>query len=226
MRIDGRSGYDHPEYIDGFVNYAKICIARFGDRVPFGITFNEPNADALASGNNASARNVLIAHAEVVKWYRETVNGTAKSSMKTVGGFGIPLHTDDPSDISAANRYQDYHNGHIANPLYLGLPAPQSITHTVTSVDFIAEELQMIHGTSDFYAFDIYTVSYVTAPEEGIDACARDPTDPLYPECVVAKDVKDGWAMGYKSNCYPEVGSASVAGLKLDSIYTRWQSKG
>lgn len=63
----------------------------------------------------------------------------------------------------------------------------------------------MINGTSDFYAFDIYDVSYVTPPPEGIEACATDPSNRLYPECVVLTDMRDGWAVGYKSNDYPEV---------------------
>lgn len=202
-------GYGHPGFGEAFVNYAKIAVTHFADRVGHWITFNEPDADGYATSNYASAYTILKAHAEVVHWYRSSVKGTAKWSMKleTALGFGVPLDPSNPDDIAATNRYLDFQIGYFANPLYLGLPVPTSLTQTLGSKapNFTADELKRIHGTADFFGIDYYGASYITSPPGGIDACVEDPTNAAYPMCIISVTNRDGWAIGYQGNSFPRI---------------------
>ncbi|KAL3820963.1 hypothetical protein ACJIZ3_006868 [Penstemon smallii] len=113
-----------------FVHFAEICFKNFGDRVKYWITINEPNLFSemayeigifppahcslpfgrCASGNSdveplISAHNMLLAHANASKLYREQFKSEAN------GMIGISVHafmyvplTDDREDEEAANR--------------------------------------------------------------------------------------------------------------------------
>ncbi|KAI1372448.1 glycoside hydrolase superfamily [Hypoxylon crocopeplum] len=41
-------GYDHPEFVEGFFNYAKIVLTHYSDRISTWVTFNEPTLDGGA----------------------------------------------------------------------------------------------------------------------------------------------------------------------------------
>jgi len=50
------NGWQSPRILDDFVNYAKICFERFGDRVTHWLTLNEPWCTAaLGYGQGAFA---------------------------------------------------------------------------------------------------------------------------------------------------------------------------
>ncbi|KAL2809888.1 hypothetical protein BJX63DRAFT_403716 [Aspergillus granulosus] len=49
--------------------------------------------------NFQSSKNILLAHSQVVRWYREKIKGRAKWSLKFsfMPGFPMPL---DPSNLA------------------------------------------------------------------------------------------------------------------------------
>jgi hypothetical protein len=58
-------------------------------------------------------------------------------------------------------------------------------------------QLKIIAGKIDFFSFDPYSAQYVSAPPEGIEACAADPRNPLCPACVVNSNIDStGWLIG------------------------------
>lgn len=72
------------QYPDAFLHYSKIVIARYGDRVSHWFTLNEPN---IAFGEYtgtawSAATNILMAHAKVYHWYKETYGGSGLVSTK------------------------------------------------------------------------------------------------------------------------------------------------
>jgi beta-glucosidase/6-phospho-beta-glucosidase/beta-galactosidase len=69
--------YDHPEFIEGFVNYAKIVLSHYSDRIGHWFTFNEPTTDSMVFKDWKSCYSVAMAHAKI-HWYRESIKGTGK----------------------------------------------------------------------------------------------------------------------------------------------------
>ncbi|KAK7697258.1 hypothetical protein SLS64_013743 [Diaporthe eres] len=197
-------GWDHPEFVDSFVNYAKIALTHYGDRVGTWFTFNEPTTDGDLARNWLSSYNIIMAHAKVVHWYREDLKGTGKWSMKfhLSTGFALPLDPSSASDVEAANRRNQFHVGYMANPLFLGSPVPADMVDTIGSgvVQWTPEDLDYVNGTCDFFAFDIYTVTYHTPSDGGIDACAKDKKHPDWPYCTQALNSRAGWDGSFHGN--------------------------
>ncbi|KAK5111670.1 hypothetical protein LTR62_004775 [Meristemomyces frigidus] len=197
-----------PEYPDAFLNYAKQVMTHYGDRVKYWVTLNEPNlAIGLPYGSAGydAVTNVLMAHAKVYHWYKEVLKGTGFVTLKFANNLALPLDSTNPADIRAAQRYQDYILGMMANPIFLGAQYPEEMLNT-TNLNLTAltsEQMGYINGTADFWSFDPYTAQYATSAPGGIDACAADPTNPYYPICVINTNVqKDGWLMGQASYAY------------------------
>lgn len=193
-------GWDHPEYIEGFLNYASIVMTHYADRIGTWITFNEPTVDGMRLHNWKSGYNIVMSHANVVHWYRNNIKGTGQFSLKLslgAGAYPTPLDPSNEQDVAAAARYLDFAIGYMANPLYLGLPPPDSVMETLGSAApvFTAEELEYAKGTCDFFAFDHYGSGYDTFPAD-YDSCLTDETNALWPVCVDYSAYKDGWLEG------------------------------
>lgn len=196
------SGGGNETFVDSFVYYASILFAHYGDRVPVWFTINEPYYEA---GNLLGMYNFIEAHTRVYDLYK-SMGGKGMMSYKNADNFGVPLNPNNQSDIDAANRYQDYLLGIISNPIYLGEDVPESVTSTCTneSKRLTPDQLARYKGKSDFYAIDPYTAAFITQPPGGIEACAKDPSHPLWPNCVTSLSVSENdWQIGFYSNSYP-----------------------
>lgn len=187
-----------------FLYYAKQVMTRFADRVPIWITFNEPNLVGYFFGYSALP-NILLAHADVYHWYKETLNGTGRISTKLANTLALPLDPSNPDDVEAATRYQDFQVGIMSNPLYLGTDYPEVVRNTsgVNLRVLTDNEIAYINGTSDFYAVDAYISQFASPAPGGIAACAANTSDPLFPTCATVSNIQlNGWAMGARSNAY------------------------
>ncbi|KAK4552104.1 hypothetical protein LTR86_010640 [Recurvomyces mirabilis] len=200
--------YNDDAFPDAFLNYAKQVMTHYGDRVKYWVTINEPNIGFGGSYGNApysKAANVLLANAKVYHWYKEVLKGTGQITIKFANNLALPLDSTNPSDVRAAQRYQDFILGYLGNSIFLGQNYPAEMLNT-TDFNLTAltpEQLSYINGTADFWSFDPYTAQYATSPPNGIDACAANPQDPNYPVCVINTNVQqDGWLMGQASYAY------------------------
>ncbi|KAJ5808778.1 beta-glucosidase 1A [Penicillium riverlandense] len=196
------AGASNSTFVESFVNYAKVLFANFGDRVPIWITINEAIYDA---GNLDGLYNLLEAHTQIYDIYK-AYGGKGKISHKMSGTFAAPMNPNNQSDVEAANRYQDFLLGILANPQWLGIDIPESVSSTLTndSHPLTKKQLARYKGKCDFYGIDAYTASIVTQPPEGIDACAKNPSNPLWPTCVVQTTVTGtDWQLGFYSDSYP-----------------------
>ncbi|KAM0335643.1 hypothetical protein ACHAQA_000692 [Verticillium albo-atrum] len=199
--------FDHPEFVDGFVYYAQTVLRHYADRVGTWYTFNEPTMDVNIMGNYAATHKVLMAHAEVVHWYRDVLKGTGLWSMKfdlSDTGFALPLNPANSSDVAAAVRRNEFTTGYYASPLFLGQPVPQVMRDTIPDRlhDWSDEDLAYVNGTADFFAFDIYTASYHSEPAGGFAACAADKNHPNYPACTVPSNSRPAgsWEGNFHGN--------------------------
>jgi len=224
-----------PRFPDAFLYYAKQVMTRYGDRVSHWVTLNEPNIQFATAGfpgnveaDFSPAKYVLMAHAMVYHWYKEVLNGTGLITIKFANNLAVPLDATNPEDTRAALRAQDFGVGVLGNPIYLGITYPSEVQNTTGTnlLPLSDEELSYINGTSDFFSFDPYTTGFATSPPGGIDACAANTSDPLWPTCVVNTNVqKDGWLNGQASYAYAYITPQYVR-QQLGYMWNTFKPKG
>lgn len=198
-------GYQNETFVDAFVNYAKIIMTHFADRVPVFFTFNEPLLDCF---NGVSVNNVIKAHAQVAHFYRDELNGTGQLALKFNDNFGVPRNVSSEADVYAANHFNAFQLATFCNPIFLGEDYPDAFKETVPDyVPLTADDLAYIKGTADFLGIDPYTATVVAPPVDGdtdsISECASNSSSPYFPYCVNQTTVNQfGWNIGYRSQSY------------------------
>jgi beta-glucosidase/6-phospho-beta-glucosidase/beta-galactosidase len=197
--------YQNETFPDAFVNYAKIVMAHYADRVPVWYTFNEP---LLYSKNGQSIYNVIKSHAQVYHFYKEELNGTGKIALKFNNNFGVPRNPESEADVYAADHFNTFQLGPFCNPIFLGEDYPESYKMTISDyVPLTQEDLEYMNGTADFLGIDPYTATVVAPPvagsQESIVECAGNSSSSYRPYCVnqTTTDVF-GWNIGYRSQSY------------------------
>lgn len=216
-------GFYRDNFIETFVQYGKVVMAHFADRVPFWVTFNEP---WYGTTNAKAVYGVIRAHAELYHYYHDTLNGTGSVTYKSGGPIGIPLDPTNATHVDASCRYNDFYTGAYANPIYLGQDYPETYKETVKDyVPLNQSDLDYFKGTAgkrfrllsvdltlnflftDLFAIDLYTANLIQPldPSSGRTTaqCSTNKTDPAWPNCVTFSDVtENGWQIGYRSNAY------------------------
>ena len=173
-----------------FAVYADVCFAAFGDRVKMWTTINEPwtfclmgygtgafapgrcsDRNLCPSGDSATesyitAHNVLNSHAAAVDVYRTKYQNTQNGKIGIVlnQDWAEPL-TDDPRDIIAANRKNEFTMGWFADPLVFG-KYPDSMIQLVGDrlPKFTEEQRKRLVGSYDYFAFNHYSTKYYYDP--------------------------------------------------------------
>lgn len=187
---------------DAFVNYGKIVMTHFADRVPIWWTFNEP---LLGSRNGKSVNAVIKAHARLYHFYHEDIGGTGKVSLTLSDNFGVPRDPAVSADVDAAVHFNSFQLATFANPIFLGKDYPDSFKMTIPDyVPLAAKDLEYINGTADFFSIQPYTATVVSPPTDGsIAECAANINHPLRPYCVTqSTTTTTGWNIGYRSQSY------------------------
>ncbi|KAH8201339.1 hypothetical protein TruAng_004507 [Truncatella angustata] len=177
------------KYIPDFNRYARVCFERFGDRVKHWITYNEPGVYTLAgyaAGVHAPARSSfrelneegdsstepfivahteLLSHAYVAKIYREEFKPSQKGIIMITlhGNWNEPWDENDPKDVEAAQRAQEFEIAWFADPLYKTGDYPASMRAQLGDrlPKFTPEESKLVLGSSEAYGMNSYTAFYV-----------------------------------------------------------------
>ncbi|KZT08082.1 glycoside hydrolase family 1 protein [Laetiporus sulphureus 93-53] len=177
------------EVVQDYVNYAKICFQRFGDRVKYWLTFNEPwciavhgygrgvfapgrSSDRTRSAEGDSSRepwivghNLLLAHAHAVKLYREDFKPSQGGQIGiTLNGDWTLPYDDSSENIAAAQQAMDAAIGWFADPVYLG-HYPEYLKEMLGErlPELTPTELSVVLGSSDFYGMNTYTTNLCIA---------------------------------------------------------------
>lgn len=213
-------GWLSEDIVDDYVAYAKIVFERYGNRVPHWFTMNEPivfcdqyplpedyfkySSIPPKQQPYVCGQSVLLAHAKAYHAARSLgINGTI--ALKNNGGNKIPL-TNSSADAQAVQRAWDFNEGWFANPLFIDGDYPASLKSYVSTFlrNLTQEEKTMINGTCDIFAHDAYTSQFYFAPDDGIDACLQNTSNPLYPSCANSSytysTADGGWNIGYASD--------------------------
>ncbi|KAM7502519.1 hypothetical protein LguiB_001423 [Lonicera macranthoides] len=182
---------------DDFVQYADLCFTRFADRVKYWTTLNEPltysnqgyatgvmapgrcsNRTLCSVGNSGTepylvTHNMLLAHAAVVKLFREKYQMCHNSKIGIVLNTGwLEPMTDSPADKQAAERQLDFNLGWHLNPVTCG-EYPKSMQEFVKDrlPKFTPEESNLLKNSFDFIGLNYYSGAYAqdasTKPKNG-----------------------------------------------------------
>lgn len=177
------------EIVKDYVNYAKICFERFGNRVKNWLTFNEPwcisvhgyGHGVFAPGRSSDrtrcpegdtstepwlvGHNVILAHAYASKLYREEFKQAQGGQIGITlnGDWALP-YDDSPENIAAAQHSLDAFIGWFADPIYLG-HYPEYLKEMLGGrlPTFTLEELHVVKGSSEFYGMNTYTTNLCMA---------------------------------------------------------------
>ncbi|KAJ5434741.1 hypothetical protein N7491_005336 [Penicillium cf. griseofulvum] len=159
------AGYQNETFVDAFVNYGKVLLSHYADRVPIWVTFNEP---LLYAYNFKGVDHVVKAHAQVYHFYHDTLKATGKIGIKFNDNFGVPKDPKNSSHVLAADRFQEMQLGIFANPIFLVSPANEGIkacAATQSSLNklfpyCVKQETKNIYGWNIGYRSESYV--YIT----------------------------------------------------------------
>eukprot|EP00877_Chromochloris_zofingiensis_P007969 jgi/Chrzof1/3425/Cz12g24240.t1 len=174
-------GWLNPKIVDHFVKFAKLCFTRFGDRVKYWITFNEPWCSAVlghdSGGQHAPGRTVdpskevykvahhmLLAHAKAYNVYQKLFKRKqrGKVGMSLQGDWYEAKPAADPEEarrnVKAAERALEFTIGWFARPLYQG-DYPTVMRERVGNrlPRFTREQRAMLKGSIDFFGLNHYS---------------------------------------------------------------------
>ncbi|KAK8152904.1 glycoside hydrolase superfamily [Phyllosticta citrichinensis] len=205
-----------PKFIPDFVEYARTIFTRFGDKVDLFATFNEPTeicrrypypknffkATDIPDEQQTyfCSQNLLIAHSQAYH-LAKSLNLTAQITIKLNGGYKIPL-TNSTADAEAVQRAWDFMENLWAKPIFIDGDYPESVKSHVSSFlpPLTDEQKAALKGSADLFTHDAYTSGFCSAPEQGIEACLANSSDPLFPKCVnetrAYTAASGGWALG------------------------------
>ncbi|KAJ5673898.1 glycoside hydrolase superfamily [Penicillium macrosclerotiorum] len=167
------------EFQADFVHYAKLCFARFGDRVRRWVTFNEPYIMAVYSSETQSdtdtwviAHNTILTHAATVQAYVEHFQATQGGSISIVlnANFFEPYDISNSSDQEAASRRLLFYLAWFADPVFLGRDYPPEMRAQLGDrlPRFTPDELLLLRQVAPicsaaFFGLNHYTSSYARA---------------------------------------------------------------
>ncbi|WVZ98244.1 hypothetical protein U9M48_043709, partial [Paspalum notatum var. saurae] len=148
---------------EDFTAYADVCFREFGDRVKHWNTMDEPYI--------VSHNSIILAHAAVVKLYREKYQSAQKGivGMNIYSFWTYPFSTI-PADVAATQRSLDSTIAWIVNPLVYG-DYPEIMKRIVGSrlPKFTRQQSEMIRGTAGFIAINHYTSVYISDRSNSVD---------------------------------------------------------
>ncbi|CAM4581952.1 unnamed protein product [Leuciscus chuanchicus] len=183
-------GWQNISMINYFNDFANLCFERYGDRVKYWITFNNPWSVAVegyetgehapglklrGTGAYRAAHHIIKAHAKVWHTYDSQWRSKQKGmvGISLYGDWGEPVDITNQKDIEAAERYVQFYIGWFATPIFhgdyphvmkdfIGRKSTQQGLGTSRLPSFSSQEKSYIKGTCDFLGVGHFTTRYVT----------------------------------------------------------------
>nr|AEW46878.1 seminal fluid protein CSSFP028 [Chilo suppressalis] len=178
-------GWTNPVIADYFVDYAKVLLDNFGDRVKFWLTFNEPLSfchdgygGSDAPGDRATGmedylcgHTVLRAHAAVYRMFQRDYNHRITDLMGiTLDMAWIEPASTSAEDKEAAEITRQFFFGWFPHPIFSKqgdyppvmrkrideMSKRQNFTRSRLP-HFTKEEVKMLRGACDFLGLNHYT---------------------------------------------------------------------
>lgn len=178
---------DTTEFRLDFEHFARICFARFGDRVRKWVTFNEPyiisifgyHSGVLAPGHNVATgfdtqtepwrvgHTIILSHASVVQIYASEFQSSQQGTISIVlnGHFYEPWDVQSKMHQQAAQTRMEFYIGWFGDPVFLGQDYPASMRAFLGSrlPRFTESERELLRKTAPinaFYGMNHYSTKY------------------------------------------------------------------
>uniref|UniRef100_A0A672IFB0 Lactase n=1 Tax=Salarias fasciatus TaxID=181472 RepID=A0A672IFB0_SALFA len=180
------NGWENPEMIDVFNDYADFCFATFGDRVKFWITFQQPytiawsgyglgeippNVKNPGTAPYQVAHNLIKAHATAYHTYDDKYRASqgGKVSIALNADWVEPVDANNPREIYAADRAMQFQLGWFAHPIFKNGDYPDALKWKVGNKSELQElsesrlpsftdaDKSFIRGTADMFCANHYT---------------------------------------------------------------------
>ena len=182
-------GWTNQSMIDYFNDYARFCFEKFGDKVKYWITLNEPavvmlrhpfymfgfisNKTKLSTLRYRTAHNQILGHAKAYQTYKKNFQASqgGKVTLALSSGWAVPK-TDSAKDKAAADRYMQFHLGIFAHPIFVNGDYPDIVKNIVGNrseaagiasrlPSFTEEEKNMVKGSYDLFGVNHYSTDKV-----------------------------------------------------------------
>ncbi|KAK9516626.1 hypothetical protein VZT92_024546 [Zoarces viviparus] len=183
-------GWQNVSMVNHFNEFANLCFERFGKRVKYWMTFNNPWSVAVegyetgehapglrlrGTGAYRAAHHIIKAHAKVWHTYDTQWRGKQKGlvGISLSADWGEPVDISNQKDIEAAERYVQFYLGWFATPIFhgdypqvmkdfIGRKSNQQGLGTSRLPAFSSQEKSYIKGTCDFLGIGHFTTRYIT----------------------------------------------------------------
>ncbi|XP_055011909.1 LOW QUALITY PROTEIN: lactase-like b [Boleophthalmus pectinirostris] len=184
-------GWQNISIINHFNDFANLCFEKFGNRVKYWITFNNPWSVAVegyetgehapglklkGTGAYRAAHHIIkitakcLVHTYDAQW-RQKQKGVVGISLS--GDWGEPVDITNQKDVEAAERFVQFYLGWFATPLFhgdypqvmkdfIGRRSVQEGLGSSRLPTFSPQEKSYIKGTCDFLGVGHFTTRYVT----------------------------------------------------------------
>ncbi|XP_065158983.1 myrosinase 1-like [Atheta coriaria] len=196
QKLQEIGGWTNPIMADYFVSYARICFKSFGDRVKKWITINEPYQISeygysyplfapfykfTGIGCYLAGHNVLLAHGKAYRMYEKEFKSKQGGKVGIVNEVAwTQTETGKKEDEEAAIRYRQMYFGWFVHPIFSKAgDYPPIMRERIDRLSkeqgfdysrlpkFTPEEVEMLHGSSDFLGFNHYNTYLVKSEPYG-----------------------------------------------------------
>ncbi|XP_026489574.2 myrosinase 1-like [Vanessa tameamea] len=196
-------GWANPLSVEWFEDYAKIVFEKFGHKVKYWITMNQPNSICVdgyggiefapAVGFSGVAdylciKNVLLAHAKAYRLYQTEYKTKYKGSV----GISLSLNWADSVDnktenVESTDLFREFSIGLYMNPIWSkegDFPAVVKKRVLQKSIEqgyrksrlpeLSSEEIKLLKGSADFLGANHYTTYFVKKAEKRLPSPSID----------------------------------------------------
>ncbi|KZE70383.1 beta-glucosidase [Paenibacillus jamilae] len=180
--IEDEGGWTQREIIQHFKMYASVIMDRFGERIKWWNTINEPFCASIlgyGTGEHApghenwseaftAAHHILMCHGIAINLHKE--KGLTGKIGITLNMEHVDAASERPEDVAAAARRDGFINRWFAEPLFNG-KYPEDMVEWygtyLNGLDFVQPgDLELIQQPGDFVGINYYTRSIIQATND------------------------------------------------------------
>lgn len=182
--LEELGGWLNRDSADWFADYAQLIFRKFGDRIPYFSTVNEPIAvyvgyatGAFAPGKRLdkfgkqASHHLLLAHGKALAAFRAQNIEKSKIGIVVDIWKRHPARRDNAEDIALARLGDEESFRFFLNPVFNGNYTDyilEKMEREGTMPDIVQGDMTLINGKLDFFGLNCYNRVVVSADENAV----------------------------------------------------------